>query len=546
MSERLEYLIGKENRTAEEARELLALLVQHKDVRDQRSRLELYNLKRKHHKQLEFHAIQKPLKCYFGGNRAGKSLCSVVDDIIQLIDVEWLEEHAPHLVDFKRWTPPIKVRVGAPDFKQGIEQVIVPLFRDWTPVDQLKGDTFEDAYSNRDRILRFANGSEVYFNTYEQDRSAWGGVALNRVHFDEEPPLELYEESLWRTASTNGDILISLTPFSGMSWVFDNIWERRDSREDLGVICASIHDNPFLNKEAKTRILADPTMSAEQREAREFGHFVHFAGLVIPEFKPDTHVMRKYGQFVPPDHDVMVMIDPGIRDPTAVVYLGISPKGAVHAFDEIYVQDKTIEEVCFLIHRKNWQRKVGERSIPDWPIDIPASHRGIPRALADGHPHGVRATLEARAAFYSPHIYLIDPSAQARSRQTNRTDQMEFAAHFVPSVAASNSLDTGIHRLKAFFQSGRLTISPDCPHLIDELRRYRWRSEPKHFESSRPEKPIDRANHAVDALRYGVLYLPPDGSPLNLQPHQDIAPAPPNTLASLRQHGERYKEAGFV
>jgi hypothetical protein len=74
-------------------------------------------------------------KWILGGNRSGKTVTCVVDDIIQAIDRKACPEH---LLPYKRFDPPFKFRIVAMDFDQ-IELVIFEALKAWLPPDQLQG-----------------------------------------------------------------------------------------------------------------------------------------------------------------------------------------------------------------------------------------------------------------------------------------------------------------------------------------------------------------------------------------------------------------------
>lgn len=57
------------------------------------------------------------------------------------------------------------------------------------------------------------------FKTYEQGRERWQGPTLDGVWYDEEPPLDIYEEGLTRTNTSEGPNMISFTPLQGWSSV---------------------------------------------------------------------------------------------------------------------------------------------------------------------------------------------------------------------------------------------------------------------------------------------------------------------------------------
>ena len=59
--------------------------------------------------------------------------------------------------------------------------------------------------------------STLGFKSYQQGRGSFEGTAQHGVRLDEEPPMDVYGESLIPTATTNGIILLTFTPLEGMS-----------------------------------------------------------------------------------------------------------------------------------------------------------------------------------------------------------------------------------------------------------------------------------------------------------------------------------------
>jgi phage terminase large subunit-like protein len=55
--------------------------------------------------------------------------------------------------------------------------------------------------------------------SYEQGRGSFEGTAKDVIWFDEEPPYEVYDEALIRTATTGGMTMITFTPLEGHSQV---------------------------------------------------------------------------------------------------------------------------------------------------------------------------------------------------------------------------------------------------------------------------------------------------------------------------------------
>jgi phage terminase large subunit-like protein len=66
---------------------------------------------------------------------------------------------------------------------------------------------------------RAGGWSEVGLKSYEQGRGGFEGTERHIIWLDEEPPVEIYEESGIRLMTTRGHLLLTFTPMEGMSQV---------------------------------------------------------------------------------------------------------------------------------------------------------------------------------------------------------------------------------------------------------------------------------------------------------------------------------------
>jgi phage terminase large subunit-like protein len=207
-----------------------------------------------HHKQHELMRVHQPVRAFLGGNRSGKTTVGIADDLIQAIDPEAVPEH---LRQYKRWDPPFYCRIVTPDFTATMEGVVFQKLREWAPRAQLVGDSWDKAYDKQNRLLRFKNGSWFQFMTYEQDLDKFGGTALHRCHYDEEPPEAIRKECLMRLIDYGGEELFTMTPLLGMTWMFTEIWEpwEKGELEDGHVTTVDMDDNPYLDATTKQRVL---------------------------------------------------------------------------------------------------------------------------------------------------------------------------------------------------------------------------------------------------------------------------------------------------
>lgn len=412
-----------------------------------------------HDKQKLFHESKDRTRAFIAGNRAGKSTAGVADDLVQALPQELVP---PHLLPYKRFghDRPFRGRVITPDLGHTME-VVLQKFREMTPRGALSGNQWEKAYDKTKRILRFNNGALIDFMSTEQDPDKFGGVALHRVHYDEEPSgpnsQTIYQESQVRLIDYGGDTLLTMTPLFGLSWVYDEIWERRH-QPDLTVIRASMRDNPVLPPEEIDRATARWT--EEERRAREHGEFVHFEGSFYPEFTDATHVVKVPSPEDLKTLDVVVGIDPGLER-TGVLWVAFDNDNGALAFAELYPRDALVPHVADQI------RYVNQRCGVD------------------------------------PIFYVIDPSARIRATINQEQIQAEYGREGIPTIWGQNARGPGILEVKRRLQHGMLKVSKECRNLIWEFGRYR-----KDPNANDEFAAIKRDDHLLDALRYVCMSRP--------------------------------------
>lgn len=447
-----------------------------------------------HDKQVEFLSPPfPPLRFFAGGNRSGKTSCVIVYALINCIDADQVP--AP-LKQFRRWRGPVRCRVVTPDLTSTLGGVIHEKIREYCPPGQLKGGGFDRAFDKVQRVLTFKNGSWIQFNSSEQDREKLGGTALHIVIYDEEPRQEVRNECLTRLIDYDGEELFALTPFSGMKWLFDEIydpWERGELRsEDGRVVVVDMDDNPHLSESGKARALSQ--YSESEREARKSGRFVAFSGLIYPRWE---QAIVPAIQRVPPGAEVFVGIDPGIRHMCAVLFGYLDAEDDMVIFDEIALRDGTFKDACDQI--KRLQMRWG--------------------AVKDD---GTRDPLRYRWA-------VIDPAAKNRTGQTGRSDQMEFQEHGVATIPGQNDVRPGINRVLERLNAGRLHVTANCVELQKEFKRYRWVMDTGRGEGEAREAPVKKDDHLLDALRYMVMQRP-------MKPERPVAPESMTQRDRLLRH----------
>lgn len=389
-------------------------------------------------KQVGYLSSRHPVKAFFGGNGAGKTLVGTADDLIQCVDRDVLPDH---LLPFKRWDPPVYGRIVVPKADQ-IETVALEKVRELCPRNQLPKGGVDAAYSKVNRRLLFRNGSSILFNTSEQDRDAHAGVELHWVRFDEEPPGDhgrgLYTENIARLRryAPDAQIRFTMTPLFGLSWTYDEVWERREEPQ-VFVTVASMRDNPHIDSEAVIRSLSH--LSEEEKRAVVEGQFVHLHGRVLERFDFEQHVIP-FSVAEPDDRkfvrglDVHVGIDPGIKR-AGVVWVGFDRDNRMFVFDEHYPEgdpDATVPRMAEAIRAKNRA----------WGLDA------------------------------NRVIYVIDPSSRIRGLANAETVIGEFNREGIYPNPGQNDRLAGVLQLRARVDHKALHVSKSCVNWLMEVRRW--------------------------------------------------------------------------
>ena len=421
-------------------------------------------------KQMLFHKMQQKNRLYIGGNRSGKSLGSTIEAIW------WLTHSHPH-----RKTPegPIRGRVVAVDFLNGVDKIILPLYKQWLPKKFLINGSWEDSYSKERHVLTLSNGSFVEFMSQDQDLDKFAGSSRHFVHFDEECPQTVFRECLARLVDTAGVWWMSQTPVQGMEWIFDDIYiPAKEGAKNIGIVEAEMADNPTLSREAIQEFL--DMLPEEERIIRSKGQYVHLGGAVFADFNPVSHCIPR-GQFVlGPEHRVIRTMDSGFTNPTVWLWIAVSTDGTMVVFDEHYQAKLTVAEHAKIVNEKT-----------------------------------SKILKDSRAELY---LTTGDPAIKQTKEHTGTSILQEYQKHGISISVDSIPRDrrVGLERIRQYFkinprtQKPFLMITDDCPKLIAEIPKLKWKkwASPKVAEqNNRLEDIRDKDNHCYDALKYAMTFM---------------------------------------
>lgn len=435
--------------------------------------------------QERFHKSRKRGRFVSGGNRGGKTDAIVVESIWLATDSHPWQRRPEH------WgRGPVQLRVVVVDVAKGVEQIMLPKFQRWMTKSMMVDGRWDRSWDAKNLILTFANGSTIDFLTYGMELDKHGGVPRHAVFFDEEPPQNVFNESMMRLIDYNGIWVISATPVKGMGWTYDYLWEPAQDKDnelaqEIDTFVLSAEQNPYVAADEEDRNFYMLGMNKEEREVRESGEFVARSGLVFPLFKQnlDVHVVEP---FIPPkDWEWYNSWDFGWNNPTAVYWHAVSPQGDIVTFAEHYASHLTVAEHAEIAK----DRERGWGRIPDLRVGDPAGKQTT----------GVTGTS-----------YLIEYALR----------DININVEGIP-----HDVMIGIEKMQSYFQlrndnlwakrSGKPSptwvITSNCPKLIWELKKLRWataESDKRAYDSNKQEVVHKKDDHGFDSVRYFGTTMP--------------------------------------
>lgn len=416
-----------------------------------------------HIKQVMFHSSPKKGRQYVGGNRSGKTTGGIVEDIW------WLMSQHPFI---KTPPPPVIGRICTVDFKAGVKKIILPQLSQWLPVSMLHNGSWEDSYNARDNVLSLTNGSELEIMSYEQDLEKFAGVPRHFVHFDEEPPKDIFGECKARLIDYGGSYWMTMTPVDGMTWTYDEIYEPGINGDPLiDVTTVDMTDNPHIGKVEIAEFLQG--LDPEEKIIRGTGKYIAIGGLVFKFFDSSKHIIEN--RFIPPRNwTVYQSLDHGFNNPTAWLWHAVSPDGVIVTFDEHYKSEMTVEQHALVVKAKE---------------KIYREQYGI-----------------------KPFLRIGDPAITQRSAVTGYSIQIEYSLQGLDlALGQLRDVDAGLNRMNTYFRNNNWFITSNCVNGLKELRKYKrktYMSQKMKDRNNNYEQPMKKDDHWIDSARYFFSFMP--------------------------------------
>jgi phage terminase large subunit len=182
-------------------------------------------------------------------------------------------------------------------------------------------------------------------------------------------------------------------------------------------------------------------------DIKEGAVYPDFARAIVPPFA------------IPNDWQRLAGFDKGFRDETTLLLAAINPKnGDIYCYKEYYEKERPIS------YHAN---KVKEMT------------------------SGLRLYLPIQA----------DPTIRNRNERDGETYQSYFQkVSGIYLSPGNNDIDAGIDKVRDYIYLGKLKFFDTLENLKNEANNYVYHAD--------KDKPIDKSNHLLDALRYMIMQLP--------------------------------------
>ena len=336
---------------------------------------------------------------------------------------------------------------------RNLKDFVVPMITEelWDALGIPNGwNEYFPKFNKQDLVAVSKNGSTIYFRSCDREGDL-RGPNLSWFYIDEAARVSLntWKIMVGRIRKPPEKGWICTTP-KGRNWVWDEFYKRK--RNNYECFKGSTDENKHLSKEYKESLLESYSGSFLSQEF--YGEFTAWEGLVYPQINVEKHHKDAPENGGPDEGDYkygLAGCDWGWADPSVILPGLIGNDGLVHFPEEWYKNRTPIETISekALDLRDKW---------------------------------GIKT-------------FWCDPS---RPEYVSK-----FREYKLDSRKAKNEIDPGISAVSRLIEKDLFRMDfNQCPEMVREFECYQY-SEDDQGKVLK-DRPIDRDNHCMDAMRYLV------------------------------------------
>ena len=339
-------------------------------------------------------------------------------------------------------------------------------------------------WSKQSNLIRFKNGSELYF-LYLEGETAIQNIQSMNLSFAGIDQAEQVSSAAFE--EFDGRIRYGDCPHwvgtvgnpAGRNWIWKKFFRDFKDDPDYKMWISPTTDNPHLPSDYVPNLLKNHSQDWVNRFV--YGSFDVFQGQIYDDFNETVHVIDPFT--IPDEWKVGYGADFGFINNTAFMGLAIDYDGNWIWYDEVVDRQKLPKHYC----------------------DI----------MLDGR-------LKVFGGDGSALPVIGDPSFRNTSFKGERLEE-EYYRFGLRIIPGNNDVFAGINRLKQQMivdweaphpynpeQMGasKFYVMRSCPNLIEELGQYQWKPLRPSMEDKEnpPEVPLKVDDHCCDAVRYMAMY----------------------------------------
>lgn len=302
------------------------------------------------------------------------------------------------------------------------------------------------AVNNTTYTIGLPNGSQLLFKGLDDSEKIKSIAGITDIVIEEATEITQDEytqlDLRLRADAANLQMYLMFNPVSKVNWCYRYFFEN-GTPQQTKIIKTTYKDNRFLPQEYIDTLERMKETNFTYWNIYANGEFCSLDRLVYPNW-------RLYEDIPPQDLPLLVGLDFGyIADESALVVSRIDEANKkIYVYDEHYEKGMLNNQIASLIKYKGLAKEV-----------------------------------------------IIADSAEQKSIEEIKREGIQ---RIRAAVKGQGSILQGIQKLQQY----ELLVSPACVNVLVELQNYSWVKDKQSGEYT--NTPIDKYNHALDALRYSL------------------------------------------
>jgi phage terminase large subunit-like protein len=338
----------------------------------------------------------------------------------------------------------------------------------------------------KDQVLKLKNGSLIGFKSCDSEVKKFQGAGKDWIHFDEEPPKDIFDEATIRVGGGGRRLMIFLTctllpppgQAGGVTWSYDEFvkpWKRGELHEGE-IFTASIYDNPHLDPLEIKRLEARYGRDTPMGRIRLGGELIPgvSGSTAYSNFQHELHV-RPLGE-PDPGRPLAWCWDFNVAPMCTVI--GQLHRDTFKFYDEIVLEEGSV----YAMVEAFYERYMHWNGLIYLYGDATGSNRDKQTSLTDYH-----AIFNA----LRPHNLNVRKKVPEKNPMiSSRLNAMQYA-------------------LLNEYGEHHLLVDPKCKELIEDFEGVLLDPAGGIKKSRKPQDPYYRRTGTSDAAGYWITYEKP-------------------------------------